>query len=111
MMSIIQLTQPEIFPTITHLKICNWTFEIPRALLGKDGFVDIWLAKCYLEDGIYYEVEVPGINIKIEGEDFNELKELPTTIQPIMKDATAILSQFLVDKGYFSGIMVEVNGD
>ena len=111
MKALIELATPESIPVITHLKICNWSFEVPRPALSKDGFVDIWLAKCYVHEGIYYEASIPGINIKLEGEDFEVLKEIPTTTKPLMEDATEILSQFLIDRGFFTGNVVLVNGD
>ena len=111
MRALIQLATPETIPVITHLKICNWTFEVPRPIFEKDGYVDIWLAKCYLENDNYYEIEIPGINIRIEGEYFDQLKNLPTTIKPLMEDSTEILSQFLIDCGYFEGIVVLKSGN
>lgn len=108
--ALIELAAPVPVQSITHYKICSWTIEVPRPSLEKEGYCDIWLAKCYLEDGIYYELELPGLNIRIEGLDFEELSETATTVKDLLTDSTEILSQFLVDHGYLEGVVILVNG-
>lgn len=110
--AVIELSVPESVPAQTHVKICSWIFEVARPAFGKDGFVDIWLAKCYEDEaGNFVEPEVPGLNIKVEGEDYDALIAIPTTVQDLITDSTQILSQFLIDHGYIDGVVIIREGD
>ncbi len=107
----IELADIETFHEITHYKICNWTFEVPRASLGKDGYLNIWLAKCYFENGVYVEPEVPGVMINIVGDDFDDLVSRDTTVKDLITDSMQIISEFLVEKGYLNGTVILAEAD
>jgi hypothetical protein len=107
----IELTNIETFHEITHYKICNWTFEVPRPSLGKEGYLDLWLAKCYPDSGNYIEPPVPGVNIKIEGADFEDLISRSTTVKDLITDSMQIISDFLVEKGYVDGVVILAEAD
>ena len=108
MIPLIELAVPVITPNITYLKICSWKFEVSRPELDKNGFIDIWLAQCYLEDGLYKESPLPGINIKLENAAFDELIATPTTVKDFMTDSIEILMNFLLDYAYLEGSVVFV---
>ena len=106
-MKLILTSSPLVCPTLTHWKICSWKFEVPRDSLGKPGSIDIWLARCFLQDGEFIESEMPGLNVVIAGAEFEEFIEISTTTQGLMDDSIQILGQFLIDKGYISGTLTE----
>ena len=111
--SAIELTTSEINGelTLTHWKICNWKFEVPRTDLSEDkvGYIVIYIAKCFVnQNGFLEEPMIKGVIITITDDQFNELINIHTTTQGLMKDFMDIMGQFLIDQNHVIGTLVEV---
>ena len=116
-MKVIQLKNPESLPKgiyrqdqATHLKICKYEEEIhrPDQCREKPGYFIVYTAKCFKQDGIYIEIpDWPGEEFRIEGREYDEIRNIKTTTKSLVDDVTEIISQFLIDKGYVEGKLVD----
>lgn len=111
--SAIELTTPVIENnlTLTHWKICNWKFEVPRLELNEDkqGYIVIYIAKCFVNiDGYLEEPMIKGEIITITETQFDELINVLTTVQGLMKDFMDVVSQFMIDNNIVDGTLVVV---
>lgn len=109
--SVILLATPIRTPNVTHKKIVNWTVEAPRtdSRIGKEGWIEIWIAPCYPDGEIFYEdPTMLGEKIKIEGLEFEELADTIMTRGSFMSRNILTLCNFLISKGYIDGTVVSV---
>ena len=116
-MNVIELKNPESLPRgiyrqdhATHLRICKYEEEIyrPGQYHEKLGYFIIYTAKCFKQDEIYIEIpNWPGNEFRIEGAEYEELSNIETTGKLLTCDATEIIGQFLIDKGYVEGKLVD----
>ena len=110
MLSLIQVTEPEVIPPITHLNIVNVKWEKARLWMERPGSIQIWLCRVYLHEGEWYEdPRVGPYEFNIEGELYIELAERLTSTKPLIEDESDIIGQFLLDNGLLPpGTVVEV---
>lgn len=93
---------------MTHYRICAWKFEVPRLKLDKKGFIEIWLAKCYDNNGLFEEIPgLEGVYIKLEDEVFDNLTKVSTKKDALMDGSLEAIAQYLIDKKYIDGEIVE----
>lgn len=101
-----QYTDSEIFPDITHARIVNVKFEVARPFNNKEGFVDVWIAKGYLKNGIFYEAPgYPGVNIVIENEELILMMTQTVLGSSLALEVFKILSQYLLDTDKLEGVL------
>lgn len=105
---VVDLTTDEEI-TVTYWKVCNITYEVERSDNGKDGYLDVWIAKCYKDGNDYIEIpELGGINVKIEGGEFSQFEAygiIPSSGATCF-DFIRTVTQFLIDKGYIDGTLI-----
>jgi len=116
-MKVIQLKNPESLPTdiyrqdqATHLKICKYEEEIyrPGQFHEKPGYFIVYTAKCFKQGRVYIEIpNWPGQEFRIAGDEYDELRNIKTTTKPLADDVSEIIGQFLIDKGYVEGKLVD----
>lgn len=116
-MKVIKLKNPESLPPgiyrqdeATHLRICKYEEEIyrPGQCHEKLGYFTVYTAKCFKQGGVYIEIPSwPGQEFRIEGKDYDELRNTKTTTKPLADDVAEIIGQFLIDKGYIEGKLVD----
>ena len=110
--SLWQLDEPEV-RTYPYLKLASVKIEIPRvtANVEQEGFVDMWLARGWL-DGVTGKLvedqDMAGIYIRIEGDEFLEYALLPMSTIADIENVSLV---FLFDKGYIAdGQLVDFEG-
>jgi hypothetical protein len=97
---ILVLATPEV-KTLTHLKIAAIKVEVER--VGKAGFIEIWFAKTTHVNNVWVEVPgEPGINVKIEGQEFEAFKAQQIDVKSI-DDLETILYDYCVYAGHIPG--------
>jgi len=116
-MKVIELKNPENLPAgiyrqdkATHLKICKYEQEINRSgqCREKPGYFTVYTAKCFKQDGVYIEIpNWPGEEFKIEGTEYDEIRNIKTSAKSLADDITEIIAKFLIDKGYVEGKLVD----
>ena len=98
---LIRLTTPEAWGTftLTHAKLCRVDYEVQRPPDAKPGWVSLWYAKGYMEDGVFREAPgVPGVNV---------LRDEPELPADKLKPCVQNLDQMTVDLGVIDGTVVE----
>lgn len=69
---------PAIPKFLTHMKIARVNFEIDRASVTRNGFLEFYLVYVDVSTGRYNEdLSFPGPYLKIEGEEFLRLASGP----------------------------------
>ena len=116
-MKVIQLKNPESLPLgvyrqdqATHLRICKYEEEIYRSgqYREKPGYFIVYTAKCFRQGRVYIEIpNWPGQEFRIDGAEYEELRNIKTTTKPLADDVAEIIGQFLIDKGYVEGKLVD----
>ena len=116
-MKVIELKNPESLLAdiykqnkATYFRICKYEEEIHRSgqLHEKPGYFIVYTAKCFKQGGIYIEIPGwPGQEFRIEGSEYEELRNIKTTTKSLADDVTEIIGQFLIDKGYVQGKLVD----
>ena len=116
-MPLILLAEPELavyIPALaatkdlTHWRMCAFKAETPRPNHLKPGYLDIWFAKCYFDDGNVIEASgIPGPfdggRYRLEGEELEVLQAqltvggLPATYECMVAILTAMLVLGLLD--------------
>lgn len=104
---VIELTTEEEI-TVEYWKVCNIRYEMERIDNGKDGFVDVYLAKCIKDGDDYVELDYDQQHFKIEGGEFSQFEayDMIPSVDPTCFDFIRTVSQFLIDKGYVDGTVV-----
>jgi hypothetical protein len=116
-MKVIELKNPETLPAgiyrqdqATHLRICKYEEEIyrPGQYRDKPGHFIVYTAKCFKQGGVYIEIpNWPGEEFKIEGREYDEMRNIKTTAKLLADDITEIIAKFLIDKGRVEGKLVD----
>lgn len=69
---------PAVPKVLTHMKIARVNFEIDRASVTRNGFLEFYLVYVDVSSGRYAEdLSFPGPYFKIEGEEFLQLSQGP----------------------------------
>lgn len=115
--AILELTNPEyyekngdLFPVITHERIVNMKFEIARPYDEKNGYAEIWIAKCYIVDNVLYEA--PGLEGKriyideTDGEIFEFADSSIGSQDTAFIELCKTIWLYLIEKGYVDGTLV-----
>lgn len=69
---------PAVPKELTHMKIARVNFEIDRASVTRNGFLEFYLVYVDMSSGRYTEdLSFPGPYFKIEGEEFTGLSQGP----------------------------------
>lgn len=69
---------PAVPKSLTHMKIARVNFEIDRASVTRNGFLEFYLVYVDVSTGRYQEdLSFPGPYFKIEGEEFLNLASGP----------------------------------
>jgi len=112
-LSISEIILPGL-PSLTHIKLVNFVYELSRSCNEKLGYINCWFAKGIIVniDGIskFYEFPgIAGINIIFEDNYVNMLHTL--TSNPNENPETNILRHiynFVLEGGYVDGYIVEL---
>jgi len=59
------------------------------------------------EEDISTEFDKEKKVFRIQGKDYDELRNTKTTTKPLADDVAEIIGQFLIDKGYVEGKLVD----
>lgn len=114
---VIQLATPEqypingeLFPSITHIRICRDDSEFGRPSDNKLGYLKLWCAKCYMVDGILYEAPgLEGIYFEVfEPEALELAGYMPDPTQNIIDAKYKVICQYLIDKCIVEGTILKV---
>ena len=102
---------PAVTKSLTHMKIARVNFEIDRASVTRNGFLEFYLVYVDVSTGHYNEdLSYPGPYLKIEGQEFLQLASGPISGGLASLDAMEeIFYEYLEATGRIpAGTMVEV---
>lgn len=110
----IELTTPEqyeirgdLFPSITHARVANFSIEVPRPDDEKIGHVDIWLEKGYM-NGVEFQLApgYPGVELRIDEPELWYFVGSPIAAGAIGIELMRVVHQVVVDQGVIIGTVV-----
>lgn len=116
---VIELTTPEqysirsdLFPEVTHTRIASFINEVPRPNDGKQGYLDIWFEKGYMNGTVFQLAPgFPGENVKIEEPELFNVIFQPTTSGFVGLELMRVLHTYCVNNGLIDGIIKELGSD
>lgn len=92
-------------PTITHVRLSNMKFEVPRSVMDKPIYIELWCSYIYQDSGDNWEPEMIGLYWKLEEADAYSLVNANmegTKMSSIVKTIEA----WLIANAYIDGTWV-----
>lgn len=102
----------DLFPTITHLRLANFTVEVPRPDDNKIGYIEMWFEKGYVVGTDFFVLpNYEGEHFIVEEPEVWNLigSSIPAGIAGF--EVTKLLHQYVVDQLWVDGTLVVLGSE